>query len=81
MCHQGAEPREKLGLTWRRTPIPAKIAFAGGNTCDGARQRVALKQLNVPSLTTPTPLPRVVENAYKTFTVGSSHLVHSSSVL
>ena len=28
-------------------------------------------------LTTAAPLPRVTENAYKTFTVGSSHFVRS----
>ena len=36
--------RSTVVLTWRRTPIPAKIAFAGGNTCSRAFQRVALKR-------------------------------------
>ena len=40
--------------------------FAGVNTC--AHQSVDLEWLNVSSLTTPTLLPRVAVNEYKTFT-------------
>ena len=34
-------------LTWRRTPIPAKIAFEGGNICSYTHQRINLEWLNV----------------------------------
>ena len=59
--------------------MPVNIAFAGGNTCGRIRQMVDLDYHDVGELTTPTPLPRVAENANRTFTVGSSHFVHLSS--
>ncbi len=59
--------------------MPAKTAFEGGNICNYTRQRVDLDQLDVSQFTTPTPLPRAAEKAYKTFTVGSSHFVNFSS--
>ena len=64
----------KTMLTWRRTPMPVNIAFAGGNACGHTHQRVALGRHNVSRFTTPTPLPTVAENANRTLTVGSSHL-------
>jgi uncharacterized protein (DUF2126 family) len=60
--------------TERRTPTPAKITLAGDNNCDPI-------QAHAVRHTRPTPAPRIVENAYRTFTVGISHFVHRSSVL
>ena len=34
-------------LTWRSTPIPVKIAFAGGNTYSHIDQTVDLWRMNV----------------------------------
>ena len=55
------------------------IAFAGGNTYGHTGQRIDLERLKLLEFTTPTPLPRVAENANKTLTVGSSHFVNFSS--
>ena len=65
-------------LTWRRTPIPVNIAFAGGNICGRTRQR-DLERYYVSEFTTLAPFPRVAENANNTLTVGSSHFIHLSS--
>src|SRR6266702_1983883 len=37
-------------LTWRRTPIPAKITFEGGNICSDTHQRVDFERLKVSQL-------------------------------
>jgi hypothetical protein len=79
-CHQTTHAGSRKMLTWRRTPIPAKIVFAGENICGRACQRVDVEWPKL-AITSPTPLPRVAENAYKTLTVGSSHFNHFSSTL
>jgi hypothetical protein len=79
--HQDVYTRSKKVLTWSRAPIPVKIAAAGGNTCDNARQRVVLKRLNVSRFTGPAMLLTKPENAYSTVMVGFSNLVHLSFAL
>ena len=44
MCHVVTHAGSKKMLTLSRTPIPAKIAFAGGNICSRARQRIDLER-------------------------------------
>jgi hypothetical protein len=66
--------------TKRRTPTPAKITFAGENTCQ-MRLRVQISQIYVLEQTRPTPSPRVAEREKRTFTVGYSHFVSRSSLL
>ncbi|KAH8990859.1 hypothetical protein EDB92DRAFT_1863608 [Lactarius akahatsu] len=54
-----------------RTPMPAKITFAGENTYISEASR----------LTRPTPSETAAENAYRTFTVGINHFVNLLSPL
>ena len=61
-----------------RTPKPAKITLADGNTCQ-MDVSADLRQSHVLTHTRPTPSPRVAERLKRTFTVGSSHRVHRSS--
>jgi hypothetical protein len=56
--------------------MPVKIAAAGGNICDHAGQKICLKWHNVSQITGPATLLTNPENAYNTFTVGSSSLFH-----
>ena len=78
MGYEDTHAGSRKMLTWRRTPIPVNIAFAGGNTYGHTGQRVDVERLEILVFTTPTPLPRVAENANKTLTVGSSHFVNFS---
>ena len=66
-------------LTERRIPTPANITFAGANACY-TYMRV-WNSKNVMKHTMLVPASRMEEKACKTFTVGSSHLDHRSSVL
>ena len=68
-------------LTWRRTPIPAKITFEGGNTYSHTHQGIDIERVDLSQFTRPTVLLRVAENAYKTFTVESNHAVNFSFVV
>ena len=65
--------------TEMRTPIAIKMAFAGGNALpvSNKNESVDLRQVHELRHTRVTS-PRVSENAWRTFTVGSSHLVHLS---
>ena len=62
--------------TARRTPNPVKITLAGWKTYQ-IMMSADPGQVYVPMLTTPTPL-RVLDNASRTFTVGSNHFVSLS---
>jgi hypothetical protein len=56
--------------TERRTPTPAKITLAGENSCQiNIREQISDKCMSLRH-TRLTPAPRVVEKAYRTFTVG-----------
>ena len=66
--------------TERRTPTPANITFAGENTCQ-INMRQMLDYFHGPRYTRLTLSPSVSEKAYRTFTVGSSHLDHRSLLL
>ena len=43
MGQQDTHARSRKILTWRRTPNPVNIAFAGGNACGRTGQRVDLE--------------------------------------
>jgi hypothetical protein len=63
--------------TERRTPMPAKTTLAGENTC---QINIRVQTSDKREHTRPTPAPSVAEKANRTFTVGSSHFVHRSSL-
>ena len=68
--------------TDRRTPIPEKIANAGGNTYTTTALGKAIgKQIKFPELTRLTAVPRtgLVETAYKQLIMGSRHLISLGS--
>jgi hypothetical protein len=66
-------------LANRKTPMPAKIAFAGENTWRIYQRKLELAY--EPRLTRLTPPETAAENAQRTFTVGFNHLVNLSSPL
>ena len=69
-------------LARRKTPIPAKIMFAGESTYRVyIRGCVRVYFAHMARLTRLTPLETAAENAQRTFTVGFSHLVNLSSPL
>jgi hypothetical protein len=65
--------------TERTMPTAVKMAFAGGNALpvSSKYERADLRQVHELRHTWVTS-PSVSENAGRTFTVGSSHLVHLS---
>ena len=69
-------------LARRKTPIPAKVMFAGESTYRVyIRGCVRVYFAHKARLTRLTPPETAAENAQRTFTVGFSHLVNLSSPL
>ena len=68
-------------LAERKTPMPAKITFAGENTYKRYRSEEALQLADLSRLTRLTPPEMVAENAERTLIVGFSHFVNLSSPL
>ena len=60
--------------------MPTKTAFAGANACQVNYQNTNRRRVYVLKHTEPTASPKVAENAKRTLTIGSSHLVNLSSL-
>ena len=65
-------------LAERKTPMPAKITFAGENTY---KIYISLSLAQESRRTILTPPETVAENALRTFTVGPNHFANLSSPL